>query len=58
MIVYEPVLQQEEFYHSMVVNDLAVFKQFASVIIANRMTDLSADVVDRVNTRALFGGDS
>jgi UDPglucose 6-dehydrogenase len=57
VIVYEPVLKQTEFYHSKVVNELVVFKQLASVIIANRHSDALSDVEGKVYTRDLFGND-
>ena len=57
LIVHEPALQQTEFYHSRVVNNVAAFKQQADVIIANRLTALLNDVEDKVYTRDLFGKD-
>ena len=57
VIVYEPALQEPEFFHSRVVNDLAQFKQEADVIVANRITDDIRDVADKVYSRDLFGKD-
>ena len=57
VIVYEPVLNEAEFFHSRVVNDLAEFKRQSDVIVANRITDDIRDVADKVYSRDLFGHD-
>ena len=58
VVVYEPVLNQDEFYRSRVVNDLNAFKNQADIIVANRITDDIRDVEHKVYSRDLFGSDS
>ncbi|WVN42075.1 nucleotide sugar dehydrogenase [beta proteobacterium MWH-UniP1] len=57
VIVYEPVLQEPDFYRSRVVNDLEQFKAQADLIVANRITADIRDVTAKVYTRDLFGVD-
>ncbi|WP_345841984.1 nucleotide sugar dehydrogenase [Shewanella algae] len=57
VVVYEPVLEDTEFFHSRVIKDLAEFKNCSDVIVCNRMVDEIRDVVRKVYTRDLFGLD-
>lgn len=57
VVVYEPVLQEGEFFGSAVVRDLEAFKQVSDVIVANRVTDDIRDVEDKIFTRDLSGTD-
>lgn len=58
VVVYEPVLKEEKFYHSRVVTDLDEFKQLSAVIVANRLSEDLLDVKEKVYTRDLFGSDA
>lgn len=57
VVIYEPVMDQEEFYNSRVIKDFDAFKQMSDVIIANRLTDELEDVLDKVYTRDLYSRD-
>ncbi len=57
VIVFEPVIDEPDFFKSPVVNDLKEFKNSSDIIVANRMTDEIRDVADKVFTRDLFGSD-
>jgi len=57
VVVYEPVLEEEEFFNSQVITDLAEFKAMSDVIVANRLSAEIQDVSHKVFTRDLFGSD-
>lgn len=54
VVVYEPVLKEDEFYRSKVIRDLEEFKKISDVIVTNRFTEELADVENKVYTRDLY----
>jgi UDPglucose 6-dehydrogenase len=57
VIIYEPVIKEQEFFNSKVIRDLEDFKQRSSLILANRMSPSLEDVKYKVYTRDLFNDD-
>ena len=57
VVVYEPTLDDAEFFGSEVTHDLDSFKAKCDVIVANRWNDELADVEDKVYTRDLYRRD-
>ncbi len=55
VIVYEPELEEEEFFGSKVITDLNKFKEMSDVIVANRKADCLKDVEEKCFSRDLFG---
>ena len=58
VIIYEPAMDEEEFFHSKVMKDLEEFKNKSDVIIANRFEEILEDVKEKVYTRDIFNSDS
>lgn len=57
VVIYEPVLDEEEFFHSKVIKDLDTFKKTSDVIVANRLSEDLKDVEAKVYTRDIFNSD-
>ena len=57
VVIFEPILDKDDFFGSQVIKDLNEFKKLSDVIIANRMTEDIKDVASKVYTRDLFNSD-
>ena len=57
VVIYEPVLKENEFFHSKVIKDLNEFKETCDVIVSNRLSNELLDVKEKVYTRDLFNRD-
>lgn len=58
VVVYEPVLKEDNFYNSRVIKDLDEFKKISDVIVANRVSENLKDVLEKIYTRDIFNSDS
>lgn len=54
VVIYEPTLEEDTFFHSRVIRDLKEFKEVSDIILANRCHADIADVMDKVYTRDLY----
>ena len=55
VVVYEPTLEEPEFYNSRVLTDINEFKKISDVIVSNRFEVELEDVYEKVYTRDVFG---
>ena len=58
VVIYEPVLEDDEFFHSKVIRDLDEFKKISDVVVANRLSENLKDIEEKVYTRDIFNSDS
>lgn len=57
VVVYEPAIKENDFYHSRVIRNLEEFKKISDLIVANRFSDELVDVIEKVYTRDIFRRD-
>ena len=58
VVIYEPVLEENEFFNSRVIKDLSEFKKISDVIVANRLAEEIMDVKHKIYTRDIFNSDA
>lgn len=54
VVVFEPALDEDDFYNSKVIKDFDEFKNISDVIVSNRYAEELADVAEKIYTRDLF----
>ncbi|MDT2827204.1 nucleotide sugar dehydrogenase [Enterococcus viikkiensis] len=57
VVVFEPTLDEEEFFHSKVIKNFDEFKNMSDVIVSNRFEQKLKEVEEKVYTRDIFGKD-
>ncbi|TLP36810.1 nucleotide sugar dehydrogenase [Arcobacter arenosus] len=57
VVIYEPNLDEDDFFNSKVIKDFEEFKKISNVIVANRLDENLSCVKDKVYTRDLFSSD-
>lgn len=57
VVVFEPTLDDKEFFHSKVIKDFEEFKNISDVIVSNRFESELQEVEEKVYTRDIFGRD-
>lgn len=58
IVIYEPVLQENDFEGFRIIKTLEEFKSISDIIVANRLEDGLLGVKEKVYTRDIFGGDT
>lgn len=54
VIIYEPLIKEQKFCNSKIINDLNKFKELSDVIVTNRYDSILDDVKDKVYTRDIY----
>ncbi|MFQ9311378.1 MAG: nucleotide sugar dehydrogenase [Paraclostridium sordellii] len=57
VVVYEPVLKEDNFFNSKVIRDFDEFKSMCDVVVSNRLSKELFDIEEKVYTRDLFNRD-